>query len=144
MFSIFQVAKILKLCKYSSWEEFVLLEKKPSNTILPRTNNNHTHNINKQFIQDSCVFSYYILKLYILLNIDEYFTTILDNKLKFHPTTINFNKLINIFEKGRNDKYLASMINSILNSRKTKQNKTHKKHKKNNSIYNTLRMTCNE
>ena len=144
IFSIFQVAKILKLCKYSSWEEFVLLEKKPRHQPSTHThynnNANYTHNINKQFIQDSCVFSYYILKLYILLNIDEYFTTILDNKLKFQPTLTNFNKLINIFEQGRTNKYLANMINAILDN--TENGKKHKTKKQNNSIYNTLRMTC--
>ena len=156
IFSIFQVAKILKLCKYVSWEEFVLLEKKPTPTTLTTYNTSsnmkhssthtththkhthtHTHNINKQFIQDSCVFSYYILKLYILLNIDEYFITILDTKLAFNPTLVNCNKLIKIFEKGRTNKHLARMINAILNSKK---NKSHTK--QNNSIYNTLRMTC--
>ena len=147
IFSIFQVAKILKLCKYSSWEEFVLLEKKPRHQPSTHThynnNANYTHNINKQFIQDSCVFSYYILKLYILLNIDEYFTTILDNKLKFQPTLTNFNKLINIFEQGRTNKYLANMINAILDNTENGINgKKHKTKKQNNSIYNTLRMTC--
>jgi hypothetical protein len=124
LFSTFQVAKILRLCKYNSWEEFAILDK-------------HTHNHTKQFKQDSCVFSYYILKLYILLNIDEYWNTILDKQLKFIPTEDNFIKLINIFEQGRNNKELARMINALLNSKLTKKNA--KKH-----INKTLRMTCIE
>jgi hypothetical protein len=72
LFSTFQVAKILRICKYNSWAEFALLDSNPF----------AKHNPEKQFKQDSCVFSYYILKLYILLNIDEYWSTILDNHLK--------------------------------------------------------------
>ena len=126
LFSTFQVAKILRLCKYNSWEEFAILD-----------NNKYTHNIKKQFKQDSCVFSYYILKLYILLNIDEYWTLILDKHLKFIPTSENFIKLVELFEKGRNNKELARMINALLNSKLTKKKaKTH--------INKTLRMTCIE
>jgi len=126
IFSTFQVAKILRLCKYNSWEEFAILD-----------NNKHTHNHAKQFKQDSCVFSYYILKLYILLNIDEYWNTILDTQLKFIPTEDNFNKLVNLFEKGRNNKELARMINALLNSKITKK-------KAKTQINKTLRMTCME
>jgi hypothetical protein len=126
LFSTFQVAKILRICNYNSWAEFALLD----------SNSFAKHNTAKQFKQDSCVFSYYILKLYILLNIDEYWSTILDNHLKFIPNENNFNKLIGIFEKGRKDIHLAKMINSLLEGHKT--NKIHTK------IQKTLRMTCVE
>ena len=130
-FSTFQVAKILKICKYKSWDEFALINK--------NNQQHNTHNNKKQFKQDSCVFSYYILKLYLLLNINEYFTTILDKQLKFNPTQDNFNKLIKIFEKGRHNKYLSTIINSIL---KYNTIATFKHHTKYNIIKKTLRMTC--
>ena len=130
-FSTFQVAKILKICKYKSWDEFALINK--------NNQQHNTHNNKKQFKQDSCVFSYYILKLYLLLNINEYFTTILDKQLKFNPTQDNFNKLIKIFEKGRHNKYLSTIINSIL---KYNTITTFKHHAKYNIIKKTLRMTC--
>lgn len=132
LFSTFQVAKILRICKYNSWAEFALLES--------NSNSAPKHNPAKQFKQDSCVFSYYILKLYILLNIDEYWNTILDNHLKFIPNEDNFNKLIGIFEKGRKDIHLAIMINSILQGT-AKSNFHSKFHRK---IHKTLRMTCVE
>jgi hypothetical protein len=55
-FSILQVSKILRVCKYNTWQEFTLQAP-------------HTSNPAKYFKQESCIFSYYILKLYILLNI---------------------------------------------------------------------------
>ena len=134
IFSTLQVAKILKICKYTSWEEFTLINTQTQQTQQTHTQTHthtHTHNTKKQFKQDSCVFSYYILKLYILLNIDEYWS-ILDKQLKFIPSPDNFTKLIAIFEKGRTDKHLASIINSILQSQK----------QSNNIIVKTLRMTC--
>lgn len=114
-FSTFQVYKILKICKYKSWEEF---------TLQPP----HTHNPSKYFKQDSCVLSYYILKLYLLLNLDEYLNTILDSNLKFAQTPDNFSKLLALFEKGRKNIELAKYMNNLLRIN-TKSNKT-------------LRMTC--
>jgi hypothetical protein len=131
IFSTYQVSKILKICKYTNWEEFTLLNSYSSNTY-------------KHFKQDSCVFSYYILKLYLLLNLDEYWTLILDNKLKFNPTETNFNKLLNIFEKSRNNKTLAKMINSLLLNSNNYSSKSKNKTKINNKINKTLRMTCLE
>lgn len=142
IFSTFQISKILKLGKYKTWEEFVLLER-------------NTHNVLKQFRQDSCVFSYYVLKLYLLLNLDEYWKYILDEQLKFRPTPDNFNKLINIFEKGRKNKHLSRIINTLLHnynySRKTNNKRRYKSTKKSTkysknktTIHNTLRMTCVE
>ena len=133
LFSTYQIYKILRVCKYTSWEEFTLLhDVKP--------------NSNKHWKQDSCVFSYYVLKLYILLNLDEYWNDILDENLKFHPTITNFQKLISIFEKGRNNTFLKDIINNML-AKQTKM-KTTKRYKttrtKSNRIIinKTLRMTC--
>ena len=139
IFSTLQVAKILQICKYTSWEEFTLT---PIHTSTGTHHNTHNHA--KQFKQDSCVFSYYILKLYILLNIDEYWA-ILDKQLKFISNENNFTKLMAIFEKGRKDTYLSSIINAILDSN-IKLN-IHKNIKNTNrqrraKIYKTLRMTC--
>ena len=141
LFSTFQVTKILRICKYTSWEEFALLES--DSNLKPQ------HNPAKQFIQDSCVFSYYILKLYILLNINEYWNTILDSHLKFIPNEDNFKKLIEIFEKGRKNIYLTKMINSLLqgtlNTKHTNDKFHNKFHNKFHSKINkTLRMTCVE
>lgn len=126
IFSTFQVSKILKICKYTSWEEFTLLE-------------THKPNPKKHFKQDSCVFSYYILKLYLLLNLNEYCRDILDNYLKFNPTPENFNKLIAIFGKGRTNPILAKFINSLLLNYSSKT-----KYSKKTKINKTLRMTCIE
>lgn len=136
LFSTFQVAKILRICKYNSWEEFALLESD--------SNSAPKHNPQKQFKQDSCVFSYYILKLYILLNIDEYWSTILDNHLKFIPNEDNFNKLIGIFEKGRKDIHLARMINSILQGTMESNLQSNFHSNLHTKINKTLRMTCVE
>jgi len=132
IFSTFQVSKILQICKYTSWEEFTLLE-------------THKPNSKKNFKQDSCVFSYYILKLYLLLNLNEYWRDILDNHLKFNSTPEHFNKLIALFEQGRTNTTLARFLNSLLlnNSSKTKYSKYSKKTTK-NKINKTLRMTCLE
>jgi len=124
IFSTFQVSKILQICKYTSWEEFTLLE-------------THKPNSKKHFKQDSCVFSYYILKLYLLLNLNEYWHNILDNHLKFNPTPENFNKLIALFEQGRNNTTLARIINSLLLNHSSKN-----KYSKKTKINKTLRMTC--
>ena len=135
IFSTFQVSKILQICKYTSWEEFTLLE-------------THKPNSKKNFKQDSCVFSYYILKLYLLLNLNEYWGDILDNHLKFNSTPEHFNKLIALFEQGRTNTTLARFLNSLLlnHSSKTKYSKYSKYSKKTtkNKINKTLRMTCLE
>ncbi len=170
IFSTFQVAKILKICKYTSFEEFSQIDKynnsnRDSNSDSNRDSNRDSDNdsdndsdIDKQFKQDSCVFNYYILKLYILLNIDTYFANILDKQLKFIPSQDNFSKLIDIFEKGRNNIHLASIINAILKNNKntitTNKNTITQNNSKtmSNSKYNnitrhinkTLKMTCIE
>lgn len=125
LFSILQVSKILKICKYKEWDEFIL-EKYPKQS-------------NKYFKQDSCVFSYYILKLYLLLNLDIYINKCLDRKLKFIPTSTNFYELLNIFNMSRLDYDLKQTINKLLKLLPNYNNKTMHKIKK---IYKTLRMTC--
>jgi hypothetical protein len=109
----------------------------------------------KQFKQDSCVYSYYILKLYILLNLTTYFNTIIDTKLKFIQTEDTFNKLIKLFDVSRTNLLLQDIINSILKGlyledktktirikNKDKQKLT--KHLDKNINKKTLRMTCLE
>ena len=151
LFSTLQVVKILKLCGYTKWDEFA-------------NSSNHS-NSKKQFKQDSCVFSYYILKLYILLNLDTYFKNILDSKMKFIQNDITFKKLIKIFDNARiKDSNLKEIIDTLLqnmdhtnhtnHTHHTNHNKKYTKSTmKNNSYLNkkryakinkTLRMTCLE
>jgi hypothetical protein len=102
-----------------------------------------------QFKQDSCVFSYYILKLYILLNLDKYFKHVLDSKMKFIQTRKSFDYLIDIFDSSRKNIVLEQIINSILKGfslNKHRHKNKYTKNKKNKEIKedinNTLRMTC--
>ena len=146
MFSTTQVAKILSICNYKSWNEFAILDSSDSSD-----NNKHKHkhkhiykhNIKKQFKQDSCVFSYYILKFYILLNLEHYFNNCLDTKLKFIQTEKSFKSLITLFDISRNNLYLKDIINNILHSMSNSVSK-HKKYNKTDKIRKTLRMTCIE
>jgi hypothetical protein len=137
IFSTFQTFKILKICGFTSWDEFI---RKRKSTNQP-----------KKFKQDSCVFSYYVLKLYILLNIDYYFQHILDSQLKFIDSSKSFEHLIHLFKNSFNNVYLAEVINSLLktNSTISKTKKNQKQNQKQNlntsarnKIYRTLRMTC--
>lgn len=75
MFSTFQAAKILRICEYNRWGEFTLLEGAGAGA--------RESISSKQWQQDSCVFSYYVLKLYILLNLDVYWSHLLDARMKF-------------------------------------------------------------
>lgn len=139
-YSTLQVAKILNICGYKKWNEFSSLDK---------LNNS---NPKKHFKQDSCVMSYYILKYYIMMNLDTYFKMCLDTKLKFIQSTESFNNLINIFDLARNNIYIKKIMDNELSSlgslsknKTMKKSKTHKsKTKLNNKINNTLRMTCLE
>ena len=148
MFSTLQVCKILHICKYKKWSDFSLHSIHSS--IIPSHNKTDKHSKYpthpKQFKQDSCVFSYYILKLYILLNIDIYFKTILDNKMKFIQTETSFNKLIEIFDASRKNSILENIINHILQglNSKNKYKYKNKNKTKTNKINKTLRMTCLE
>jgi hypothetical protein len=140
-FSTFQTFKILKICGFNSWNEF--------------TKKNKYKNQPKKFKQDSCVFSYYILKLYILLNLDYYFQHILDKQLKFINSSTSFEHLIELFKHSFNNVYLENLINFLLKTNiaiPISNNNTHNKTKKNTThnlyathkIYRTLRMTCLE
>ena len=142
MFSTLQIAKILNICKYKKWSEFSYGDSDSSST------SNHI-NTSKHFTQDSCVFSYYILKLYIFLNLDTYFKHVLDSKMKFIQTKQSFVYLINIFDSSRKNIVLEQMVNSILkglnfNKHKHSKNKNRniKDNRDNKDINNTLRMTC--
>jgi len=123
LFSTLQVVKILIVCNYNNWDEFA------------KVDNTHTHNHKKQFKQDSCVMSYYILKFYILMNLDTYFKNCLDTKLKFIQTPVHFNNLIKIFDSARNNILIKNVMDNLL---KEINNKNKLK------LENTLRMTCLE
>jgi hypothetical protein len=143
MFSTLQVSKILKICKYKQWSDFSKISTSLSSSVSGTSHPDRKKNQHNKFKQDSCVFSYYILKLYIMINLDEYFKTNLDNKLKFIQTEQSFNNLIKIFDASRNNLQLINIINSILKGL-NKKNKTKTKNKSSNKIHNTLRMTCLE
>ena len=153
LFSTFQAAKILQVCGYSSWSEFTLQKEIPSNP-----------SGGKQWRQDSCVFSYYILKLYILLNLDTYWTNLLDTRMKFLTIKSHFTYLLNIFNNGRVNPQLRNIIDYLLIANSNNNNNTnntsgsYKKPNKTNNITlskhdikrditqdkinKTLRMTC--
>ena len=142
MFSTFQVAKILNICKYNNWDEFARVDKMDVNA-----NKINNTNPNKQFKQDSCVLSYYILKFYIMTNLDTYFKKCVDTKIKFIQTTESFNNLIHIFDLARKNICIKKIIDSYLNElqKKPKIKSTYNlKNKKTSKINKTLRMTCLE
>jgi hypothetical protein len=137
LFSTLQLAKILKICKFKNWDEFAMIDNSnTSNT--SNTNSNPT----KHFKQESCVMSYYILKYYILMNLDTYFKNCLDLKLKFIQTPKHFNNLISIFDSSRKNKIIINIMDSLLFKLNKNDNKL--KNKLNKKINKTLRMTCLE
>ena len=161
IFSTLQVSKILHLCNYSQWNNFSFSN---STNSLPinsqptksKTLKSNQHN-NKKFKQDSCVFSYYVIKLYLLLNVSLYFKTILDKQLKFIDTERCFKQLIELIDVSRHNLLLKQFINSLLQGMNTKLNNNKVNSKKVNSkivktkniskyntIKKTMRMTCNE
>ena len=160
LFSTLQCAKILNICGYKQWDEFSSLDK-----IDMHSNKLNNSNPKKQFKQDSCVMSYYILKYYIMMNLDIYFKMCLDTKLKFIQSTESFNNLINIFDLARKNIYIKQVMDNALSSlgslgslgsissidkhKTMKKSKTHKSKTKlnikiKNKINKTLRMTCLE
>lgn len=164
-FSTLQVSKILKICGYKEWNEFARIDNWQYYTNITNSSSRqikytHIHNDiksnvsnpKKHFKQDSCVFSYYILKFYIMLNLDIYFKNSLDNKLKFIQTEKGFNNLITIFNNARSNHILKQIMDILL---KTKYNQNGKSNGKLNGksnatkrqqlkINTTLRMTCIE
>ena len=146
MFSTLQTTKILNICKYKKWSDFT----QGNDNNNTSDSNNTIDNKSKQFKQDSCVFSYYILKLYIFLNLDTYFKHVLDSKMKFIQTKQSFNYLIKIFDSSRKNILLENMVNSILhglnlNLNLNKHKNKYRKKKEINDIEDinlTLRMTC--
>ena len=130
LFSTLQLAKILNICKFTHWNEFAIIDN-ASTTI--NTNNS---NPRKHFKQDSCVMSYYILKFYILMNLDIYFKNCLDTKLKFIQTPATFNNLINIFDSARQNVIIKNIMDNLLVKLNTNKMLINKK------INKTLRMTC--
>jgi len=161
IFSTLQVSKILHLCNYSQWNDFSFSNSTNSKPTKSKTLKSNQHN-NKKFKQDSCVFSYYVIKLYLLLNLPLYFKTILDKHLKFIETEKSFKQLRELIDVSRNNLLLKQFINSLLqgmnkklnnnkvNNKKLNNNKVNskkikeKKITKYNTIKKTMRMTCNE
>ena len=129
LFSTFQLAKILTICKFKHWDEF-------ANT----STNSNTSNPKKHFKQESCVMSYYILKFYILMNLDTYFKNCLDTKLKFIQTPAHFNTLITIFDSARKNIDIKNIMDNLL----AKFNASKSKMLIDKKIAKTLRMTCLE
>jgi hypothetical protein len=142
MFSTVQIAKILSVCGYKNWDEFSALDNINKGI---KHNEYYKHNIKTQFKQDSCVFSYYILKFYIMLNLEYYFKHCLDIKLKFIQTEKSFESLITLFDSSKNNEFLKDIMNSLLsNNNSLKNKKIYNTNSINNIINNTLRMTCLE
>jgi hypothetical protein len=139
LFSTLQIAKILNICKFNYWDEFAKIDGSGvggvgvGNSII-----NNNSNPKKHFKQESCVMSYYILKFYILMNLDNYFKICLDTKLKFIQKSENFNNLINIFDSSRKNVNIKNIIDNLLLTLNTNKNSIDKK------INKTLRMTCLE
>lgn len=110
----------------------------------------------KLFVQKTAVFSYYILKVYLFIGINEVFSKLLDSSLKFKSNKKNFKELYNIFKSSYKSNLLNQNVTSIIQKiikLKEKERKGTKKDKKkynsnsSNSIYNTelaksMRMTC--
>ena len=158
-YSTLQFAKLLKVLKYKTFDEFTDL-KRISNlstkSSVHGVSNIYINNPAKQFNQDSCVFSYYILKGYILNNIASYFELCLDDKLQFNKSDTGFTNLMKIFNDARHNIHLINIINILLkkipsyqkqsgnHSKTSKTSKITKAEKSNikESIYKTLRMTC--
>ncbi len=142
LFSVLQVAKILNICGYTKWDEFARIDNIDN---IDNLNNLNNSNPKKQFKQDSCVLSYYILKFYIMMNLETYFENCLDTRIKFIQTSNSFNNLKHIFDLSRNNIFIKNIIDTILiNKSKSKSNMNSKKSKSTNKINKTLRMTCLE
>ena len=149
LFSTLQIAKILNICNFNYWDEFARLD---NNDIYRKTYNNS--NPKKHFKQESCVMSYYILKFYILMNLDTYFKKCLDTKLKFIQTSENFNNLIKIFDASRTNIFIKNIIDNLLDKLKINRKKGKMDYKKDGTkltikkidldkkINKSLRMTC--
>jgi hypothetical protein len=141
MFSTFQAAKILRLCGYNSWGEFTLLAGAGASTGASADGIKRDME-GKQWRQDSCIFSYYILKLYILLNLDDYWSHLLDARMKFQTSKSHFTYLLDIFERGRNNFGLKKIMDYLLLAESGIKLKKTQKNSKGKMINKTLRMTC--
>ena len=153
MFSTFQAAKILRLCGYNSWGEFTLLAGAGASVDTgagASTGAGAGASVDgfmrgregKQWRQDSCVFSYYVLKLYILLNLDDYWSHLLDARMKFQTSKSHFTYLLDIFERGRNNFGLKKIMDYLLLAESGIKLKKTQKNSKGKMINKTLRMTC--
>ena len=142
LFSTLQIAKILNICKFKYWDEFAKIDSNTSITSSASSfssfSSSNNSNPQKHFKQESCVMSYYILKFYILINLDTYFKKCLDTKLQFIQKSENFNNLINIFDSSRKNINIRNIMDNLLLTLNTNKNSIDKK------INKTLRMTCLE
>jgi hypothetical protein len=130
LFSTLQISKILNICNFKYWDEFAKIDS--------NTNSANISNPQKHFKQESCVMSYYILKFYILMNLDTYFKNCLNAKLQFIQKSENFNNLINIFDSSRKNINIKNIIDNLLLTLNINKNSIDK------NINKTLRMTCLE
>ena len=122
-FSTIQVAKILLVCGYDDWDTFAGDSMRP--------------NTSKHFKQDSCVFSYYILKWYILMEFPKYMITCLHlNTLKFNSEN-GFENLMKIFDAARTNTLFSGAIDTIIRDMKKQGKKLYK-----SKTGKTMRMTC--
>jgi hypothetical protein len=142
-YSTLQIAKILKVLNYEKLSDFanadaLVYEQKHTSNVQKKTNT--------KFTQDSCMFSYYILKTYILINLDTYFKNCLDSKLHFIKTDQGFSNLLKIFNSARYNTSLKNIIDLFIENLPTyttgKDKHTTKLLLKQKKIYKTLRMTC--
>ena len=117
-FSTLQVAKILKICGFNKWGQF---------------SGDGLNNPVNQFKQDSCVFSYYVLKWYILMSLPMYMMGCLDMAtLKFKNDDIAFANLVKIFDDTRKLPVVGETVDVLLKGKTIGKN----------NIGRTLRMTC--
>ena len=143
MFSTFQAAKILRLCGYGSWADLTLLAGASAGAGAGTGEDGIKRGREgKQWRQDSCVFSYYVLKLYILLNLDDYWSHLLDARMKFQTSKSHFTYLLDIFERGKNNSDLKKIMDYLLLADSGNKSKTSQKNRKGKMINKTLRMTC--
>jgi hypothetical protein len=130
-FSIKQASKILIYNSYSSFDELISSK---NNTI--NSNNKNKKNNNK-WKQESNVLSYYILKIAILYNLNDFF--------KYLKTTDNLyinntNNFIRLLDKSLNNKDFINKINNTMINQENKNN-LYKRQMQSPLSKNTLRMS---
>ena len=99
-----QSAKIIKYLSYLNMEDFCKMNKNKNYQNLPVLH------------QDSCVFSYYILKLYLFNNLHKFINKFrnYDDKLIINSNNESYKYLHNLFENSRKNNDLHKYINNII------------------------------